>query len=350
MLTIAADPNHPFNANFLHRHLIKLTMPDRDSVWSIYLSKQYERREASDRLIEWAWESRKEHISDESIELCAVALSWFLTTSHRYVRDRATKALVSMLHSRAYILSKVIERFLEVNDLYVLERLYAVAYGVAMISGDTEAIGNLAGRVYNWVFANGKPIPHILLRDYARGVIEIANYKRTLPSEVNLKLVRPPYQTTWLVIPDLEELKSLGISVDIKDDRQFALSAIRESVMGFGDFARYIIGTNSNHFEWSCCRLGELNSKQIHALRKQKVNEFEKSLTSKQKKSWGRYKNIRSIVTLAKNLDAQQRQEYLHEELTDLELDKWLEVTEERFLHLIGNRGKIYLRSSSYLI
>ena len=340
MLTIAADPNHPFNANFLHQHLMKLTMPDRDSVWSIYLSKQYERREASDRLIEWAWESRKDHISDESIELCAVALSWFLTTSHRYVRDRATKALVSMLHSRPYILSKVIERFLEVNDLYVLERLYAVAYGVAMISGDTEAIGILAGRVYNWVFANGNPIPHILLRDYARGVIEIANYKKTLPSEVNLELVRPPYQTTWLVIPDIEELKSLGISLYIKDDRQFALSAIRESVMGLGDFARYIIGTNNNHFEWSCCRLGELNSKQIHALRKQKVNEFEESLTSIQKKSWRRYKKIRSIVTSAKILDAKQRQEYFEEELTDLELDKWLEGTEERFLHSIGKRRR----------
>ena len=87
ILTVTSDPNHPFNANFLHQHLMKLTMPDRDSVWSIYLSKQYEKREASDRLIEWAWESRKDHISDESIELCAVTLSWFLTTSHRYVRD-----------------------------------------------------------------------------------------------------------------------------------------------------------------------------------------------------------------------------------------------------------------------
>ncbi|MFN6070605.1 MAG: hypothetical protein ACK45T_26285, partial [Pseudanabaena sp.] len=77
-----------------------------------------------------------------------------------------------MLHSKPHILSKVIERFLEVNDLYVLERLYTVAYGVAMISGDAEAIGILAGKVYNWVFANGNPIPHILLRDYARGVIE----------------------------------------------------------------------------------------------------------------------------------------------------------------------------------
>jgi DNA replication protein DnaC len=341
MLTIAADPNHLFNANFLHQHLIKLTMSDRDSVWSIYLSEQYEQRNASDRLIDWAWESRKDHISDESIELCAIALSWFLTTSHRYVRDRATKALVSMLHSKPHILSKVIERFLEANDLYVLERLYAIAYGVAMISGDTEAIGILAGKVYNWVFANSNPIPHILLRDYARGVIEIAHSRKTLPPDIEIELARPPYKTSWISIPDLAEIQNLDVALsDIDDDRQFAYADIEESVMGFGDFARYIIGTNSNHFEWSCCRLGELSSKQIHALRKQKVNEFEESLTSKQKKSWGRYKKIRSIITSAKILDAKQRQEYFEEELTDLELDKYLEDTEKRFLHLIGKRRR----------
>ena len=341
MLTIAADPNHPLNADFLHQHLMKLTMPERDSIWSIYLSEQYEQREASDRLIEWAWESRKDYISDESIELCAVALSWFLTTSHRYVRDRATKALVSMLHYRPYILSKVIERFLEVNDLYVLERLYAVAYGVAMIGGDTEAIGILAGRVYNWVFANGNPIPHILLRDYARGVIEIAHSRKTLPPNIDIELARPPYKTSWISIPDLAEIQNLDVSLsDIDDDRLFAYADIEESVMGFGDFARYIIGTNSNHFEWSCCRLGELNSKQIHALRKQKVNEFEESLTITQQKAWKRYKAIRSFILSAKKFDFKKRKDYFQEEVTDLELDEFLADKEKQFLRLIGKHRR----------
>jgi len=343
MLTITADPNHPFNANFLHQHLMKLTMPDRDSIWSIYLSKQYEKREASNRLIEWAWESKKDHISDESIELCAVALSWFLTTSHRYVRDRATKALVSMLHSKPHILSKVIERFLEVNDLYVLERLYAVAYGVAMISNDAGAIGNLAGKIYNWVFASGQPIPHILLRDYARGVIEVAHHRKVLPSEIKIELARPPYQTQWISIPDLIELKALGLPPEIQDDRQFAFSAIRQSVMEYGDFARYIIGTNSNHFAWSSRHLGELSSKQINALRKQKVDEFEKSLTHKQKKSWEKHKIIHANVASAKSLDAPQRQDYFQEEVTDEQLDTLLEDKEKNFLCLLGKgRQKIF--------
>jgi hypothetical protein len=34
-------------------------------------------------------------------------------------------------------------------------------------------------------------------------------------------------------------------------DDEWARISIYESVMGFGDFARYVIGTNSGFFDWS---------------------------------------------------------------------------------------------------
>jgi len=51
-LTIAPVPNHPFNADFLHKHLSKFSTPKRDSWWSTFLHYQYGEKGAVDRLIE----------------------------------------------------------------------------------------------------------------------------------------------------------------------------------------------------------------------------------------------------------------------------------------------------------
>ncbi len=214
---------------------------------------------AVDRLVEWAWSPEdKIHIDDESIRLCATALSWFLTTSNRFLRDRTTKALVALLTPRIHILTQVISQFIDINDLYVLERLFAVAYGCAMRSTNDQAITELAKDVYRWIFENGEPIPHILLRDYARGVIEVALH-RNANLEMDVSRIRPPYKSEWFShIPskqELEEYWKQKSSTSEYQDR--AVDAIHSSVLGWGDFARYIIGTNSHFFEWSSLRLDE---------------------------------------------------------------------------------------------
>jgi hypothetical protein len=337
LLTVATDPEHPLNAKSLHRHLINLRMPDRDEIWSIYLFDQYEKKGAVDRLLEWAWEAEKDHISDESIELCAIALTWFLTTSHRFLRDRATKALVSMLHPKPQVLVKVIEQFLEVDDIYVLERLYAVAYGVAMVSNDADKIGELANKIYEWVFKEGTPPVHILLRDYARGVIEVANHLGTLSDKVDIDKTHPPYQSDWnLDIPTEEELKlyieliKLDFDINLplllllllfkswssnsliickliifsketqfnsfQDDPKWSLDRLYTSVMhyfGGGDFSRYVIEYCTRY--WSSCILGEAKE----PTKKERYEQFIDSLTTTQKQAWEKYKT-RSDVSSGK--------------------------------------------------
>lgn len=88
-LSVAPIPNHPFNAERLHQHLFKFSMPKRDAWWSTFLHYQYGERGAVDRLIEWSWSNQDySHISDESIFLTCTALSWFLTTPNRFVVNR----------------------------------------------------------------------------------------------------------------------------------------------------------------------------------------------------------------------------------------------------------------------
>ncbi|HYH05692.1 MAG TPA: AVAST type 2 anti-phage system protein Avs2, partial [Thermoanaerobaculia bacterium] len=298
VLTVAANPEHPFNADFLHERLLRDAMPDRDAWWSIYLAEQYGEHTAVDRLVEWAWSPEdKSHIDDESVRLAATALLWFLTTSHRPLRDRASKALVRLLGPRLHVLERLLATFRSVDDLYVRERLYAVAYGCVLRSADRAGIARVAQCVYDDVFKAGEPTPHLLLRDYARGVVEYALHRK-LPVRAVAKRIRPPHRSEWpTTFPTEAEVAKYGKFEKGMPDGVLALLEIHESVVGSGDFARYIIGTNSHTFDWSPTplRSGKLLSK------KQQYVRFEKKLTPRQRTA---FNAIRRARTAARVLDA----------------------------------------------
>ena len=258
LLTVATLPGHPLNAWYLDRRLRKETMPDRDAWWSVYLHHAYGTQGAVDRLLDWASSvDARTSIDDEAVELCGVVLSWMLTTSNRFVRDRATLALVSLLTDRLATVVRLVGGFAGVDDPYVVERVYAVAYGVAMRCHDATAVGALATCVYDGVFASGSPPPHLLQRDYARGVVERALH---LGSSIDVvpDRVRPPYKSTWPRIPTEEDLKRLlpdwSKGSHDSGELEWARNRIGNSVMD-DDFARYVIGTNSSWIDWLSVKL-----------------------------------------------------------------------------------------------
>lgn len=258
LLTIASNPDHPLNADFLHKHLMKSKLAERDAWWSVFLHYQYGQHGAVDRLVDWAGSSEdKGLISDESIRLCGIALAWFLTTSNRFLRDKATKALVSLLEKRIHILRRIISEFLGVNDPYVLERLFAVAYGCAMRNTDSKAVGELAKDIYEWIFKDGTPPPHILLRDYARGVIELALHRRC-ELNIDIEKVRPPYKSEWpSVIPTEKELKKYGEWQEGMPEGELGRTSLYHSVMGeiMSDFANYVLAPTLS--KWSSHHLNK---------------------------------------------------------------------------------------------
>ena len=278
LLTVATVPNHPYNAKFLDTLLGQYSMAERDAWWSTYLHSVYDSYGPVDRLLDWALQISPEmELKGEVIELASITLAWMLTSSNRFVRDRATKALVALLTGRLDILHKILKRFVDinseefeyVNDTYVAERLYAVSYGVAMRSHDVEKIGNVAQWVYDNVFAGGEPPAHILLRDYARGVVERALYLRA-KIKVNEQFLRPPYDSDPPRIPTEQEMTELV--ADWKDtsyeegEAEWARNRIVESVM-IGDFARYVIGVQEETDSSSQASQNSDESRENHILR-----------------------------------------------------------------------------------
>ncbi len=55
MLVVAPVPDHPLNADRLHRLLAANVMPRRDQSWSTFLHNEWGTKKAVDRLVEWAW-------------------------------------------------------------------------------------------------------------------------------------------------------------------------------------------------------------------------------------------------------------------------------------------------------
>ena len=251
LLTVSTVPDHRFNAEYLDRRLRQDAMPDRDAWWNIYLHKTWESEGPVDRLVDWASSISPEDVTDtEVVDLAATSLAWMLATSNRFLRDRATKALVALLTGRLESTTRLVERFADVDDPYVEERVYAVAYGVTMRSHNPAEVGRLASLVYEAVFAGGCPPAHVLLRDHARGVIERA-IQLGADIAVDLSLVRPRYRSVWPRIPDEAEVEDLIAehrSQGEGTDSAFSVDRIQRSVTD-DDFAIYVIGRRGS-FPW----------------------------------------------------------------------------------------------------
>ncbi len=292
LLTIATLEDHPFNAEFLDKKLRGKSMPDRDAWWSTYLHRAWAKNDsgAVRRIVDWALGVTEDtNLEEKTVDLCSIALAWMFTTSNRFLRDRATKALVSLLTGRLDAATRLVDRFSDVDDLYVAERIYAVAYGVAMRSHDAIGVGKLSSLVYERVFANGTPPVHILLRDYARGVIERAIYLGS-DLDINEDQIRPSYKSTWPKIPDEDEIKPLMPdwsrgSYD-SGEAEWSRNRIGTSVMS-DDFARYVIGTNFHHSNWLSLRLNEDPWQSIEA----QEEALSLKLSDSERLVWEEYKN-----------------------------------------------------------
>lgn len=274
ILSVTSNPEHYFNAHYLNSTLSQYSLATRDSWWNKYLKEQYDDESAIKRLIDWSWSTNdKTHISDKSIELTSITLAWFLSSTNRKLRDTATKALISLLENRISVLLNLMKLFKNVNDPYIYERLFAVAYGCTLRTEQTDLLPILSNYIYMTIFSDRNQIyPHILLRDYARGVIEYTVYLG-YKIEFDISKVRPPYKSKWPA--NISTLSHLKRKYDKKK-----YSYLWQSIMGFGDFARYTIGTNNNLSNWSNLKKGEkrIDRKKIFETFKNKLNTNQKNL------------------------------------------------------------------------
>lgn len=258
MIYCSLNPINYFNATKLHSLLNEYNMPERDAFWLPLLNGIYNtENNIIDRIIRWSLnEDDKLNISDDSIKLTLIMLGWFLASSNKKLRDNSTRAIVHLLVERPQLIIYFLEQFDNVNDPYIYERVYAAAYGAIIHTIDKEIIQSVAMYVYNNIFKKEKVYPHILLRDYAKGIIEYAKYLFNELNDIDMNKVLPPYNSAFPIIPNDDEI--LQLKKYAKENNHKGVINIFMSMtpeydrkrdsLPYGDFGRYVFQSSFYDF------------------------------------------------------------------------------------------------------
>lgn len=238
LVAIATKPRHPYHARGLYRFLAQFSMTERDLRWSEYVRRRYA-SPAVQRLLAWADRLERAQMDEDSARELVVLLSLLLTTTVRRDRDLATRALVVIGERYPRLLFEHAVACLSFNDPYVPERMLAAAYGVTMSRVDNPSdqvefldnLGWLARELYRRMFTPRARYQthHVLRRDYALGIIQLAERARcvTLPLAARGYL-SPPFSQTRSPFPNIN-----SVSDEIQATGRFAIRM---------DFGNYTIG------------------------------------------------------------------------------------------------------------
>ncbi|QKF65968.1 hypothetical protein AVENP_0394 [Arcobacter venerupis] len=222
---IEFDSEHPLNFHFWSDLLKKSSMLERDLFWSEYIRKNHSWYRDS-YFTQFVNNFEKACIEQKEISnrvhIGAKKVMWVFTTNIRRLRDEATRALYYYARRYPKEFLDLLKYSIDINDPYVVERMLAVTYGLAMARQndfDDESYRKvylpLYGRfLFDNMFSSEAKYPttHILARDYAKRTIDIALiHHSSLFTNSEKKLIKYPlkdyFHKEWGTIPNYKELK-----------------------------------------------------------------------------------------------------------------------------------------------
>ncbi len=210
LLTLAQSTilhvGHPLNIDFWDKLIFDLSMSERDLSWTEFIRQNTSYfYENIDKFESVCTESKElSAISQQRLLLAAKFFRWLLTSTVRQLRDASTRALYYYGRRFPEEFFELVLNTLSINDPYVFERMLAATYGVTMalrydFNKSQFREKNLplyAKKLYELMFKLDAPYSttHILSRDYAKRVIDIAliHDPMILSSKEKLR-IRPPF-------------------------------------------------------------------------------------------------------------------------------------------------------------
>ena len=201
-ISVAIESDNKLNFFFSSQLLTKLALPNRDLSWTEYIRSPYWNNNRIEKLIkELENYSRIGEGNKEKLHLGAYIAMWCLTTVSHRQRYNATKALY--WYGRRYPVEylEIVEYGSSINDPYIPERLYGVAYGIALAMQDldnsnpliSDYLIPLARLVYEKFFCRDNITScHYLSRIYCRGIVELASMHNTVFSDEERKRIFSP--------------------------------------------------------------------------------------------------------------------------------------------------------------
>lgn len=231
---------HPFNADYLHHFLLSYELNRRDYLWTIYINELT--KDDDNRIVQliqmYDKGEKLETTKEKQIELLLTLFGWILSSSNRWLRDYTSKAMIEILKEHFQLCQSILEKFKNVNDPYIIQRLYGIVFGACCKRKDGDDFQTLAEYVYYTVFEQEKVYPDILLRDYARLIINRFLYENPEYSGIiKREKIVPPYNS--IPIPEIGDQHHLEKEYNGAMFR--LMHSMRFDGMGmYGDFGRYV--------------------------------------------------------------------------------------------------------------
>lgn len=241
--------NHPLNSDFLHTLLMSFRLSERDYYWTKYINEIfYDESNRLMQLVKMYSSGQSIQMSKEQARQLLILCGWLLSSSNRMLRDYTSEAMIEILRNEFDLCIVILKAFEKVNDPYIIERLYGVVFGACCKrrrKGNTVYIA-LAEYVYSTIFDQEFIYPDILLRDYARLIIERflwenPDYNGCIVHE---KII-PPYKSFPIeqIDEDYINKKYDGGLWQIKSSMSF------EGLGMYGDFGRYVFQSALKYFD-----------------------------------------------------------------------------------------------------
>jgi len=203
----ATKANSELNAIGLTKLLNTYELNRRDYLWTMAINDLNE----ENRIVSLAYfieaGNKFEGLSENKAFLLLILFSWMLSSSNRTLRDRISKAMVEIMKSHFGLCKRLLEDFKSVNDPYIIQRMYGTVFGAVMkrTAEFRKEFTELVGWIYDEIFDQKYVYPDILLRDYARLIIERFLWEYSEDTEIfDISKIRPPYRS--VAIPKVDEV------------------------------------------------------------------------------------------------------------------------------------------------
>lgn len=234
-------PNLTFDVFYSAHQVLKgYDMHMRDKVWSVMVNDEYSSRYDEERLNRFINLDFDRRLEDDWKKVILM-LCWMCTSPHPFLRGRVLRKLVSLFDENPSMSLFALDEFYDCNDPYVIQVCICAIYGHLLRKHDAKESAEVAENILQYFYQGNKAPEDILVRQWTMLILTLADELN--PNVGYFEKINPPFSSQHpfdLLVDGKDKIKDDYFGTSKGSRRMY------ETLYGFSDFRRYIIGTNSH--------------------------------------------------------------------------------------------------------
>lgn len=227
----------------VHKRLLSEPLADRDKKWTTAVNSIYKSFMPSN--VDDFFDIE---LAEKDYHKYLILLGWMCTSTHPFIRGRLLRRLVDLFDKAPELSQEALRLFSSCNDMYVVEMIICAIYGHLLRHRNKEECTAVAELILETFYSEGCAPADILVRQWTMLILQYADYLND--NSYYWQRIQIQFQSInpfSLIAKPLEENKNYFGESD---------GSIRlyETLCGFSDFNRYILGSNFDNVSSVFCK------------------------------------------------------------------------------------------------